>query len=43
VADLIHHAAQIASLYNLDLGDCVANRYKSNAIRFCPDSDFAKL
>jgi hypothetical protein len=43
VADLIHHAAQIASLYNLDLGTCVIDRYRENALRFCPDSDFAKL
>ena len=43
VADLIHHASQIASIYGLEIGDCVINRYKENAARFCPESDFAKL
>ena len=36
VADLLIHAAQIASLGSLDLGDVLASRYRQNALRFAP-------
>ena len=36
VADLLLHAAQIANLEALDLGDILATRYRQNALRFAP-------
>ena len=43
LADLVMHAAQIASAYQIDLGSALAYRYKENALRFAPDSHFARF
>ncbi|SDG80461.1 hypothetical protein SAMN05216553_111333 [Lentzea fradiae] len=43
LADLVMHAAQIANMLGGDLGRMLVNRYKQNAARFAPDSDFAKI
>lgn len=43
VADLLMHSAQIANLVDGDLGEFLRNRYRQNASRFAPDSDFAAL
>jgi hypothetical protein len=42
VADLIYHASQIASVFGCHISDCVIDRYRSNASRFCPNSVFAQ-
>jgi hypothetical protein len=38
VADLLIHAAQIANIQSLDLGQTLAERYRRNALRFAPQS-----
>lgn len=38
VADLVMHAAQIANIVELDLGEAFAARYRGNATRFAPGS-----
>lgn len=38
VADLLIHAAQIANIESLDLGQALAERYRGNALRFAPQS-----
>ncbi len=43
VADLLIHAAQIANLVGSDLRDWLESRFKKNALRFAPESEFAKL
>ena len=42
IADLVYHASQIASVFNCHIADCVIDRYRSNALRFCPNSIFAQ-
>jgi hypothetical protein len=43
LADLLMHAAQIANMLGADLGEMLVSRYKQNAARFAPDSEFAKI
>jgi NTP pyrophosphatase (non-canonical NTP hydrolase) len=38
IADLMIHAAQIANLQSLDLGQALTERYRRNALRFAPQS-----
>ncbi len=38
LADLLIHAAQLANIQGLDLGDVLAERYRQNAARFAQDS-----
>lgn len=42
IADLVYHASQIASVFDCGISDCIIERYRSNASRFCPNSIFAK-
>lgn len=42
VADLVHHASQIAAVFDCPISDCIIDRYRNNALRFCPESVFAK-
>lgn len=41
VADLAIHSAQLASIYDVTLGDAWIERLDMNAKRFSPSSDFA--
>lgn len=43
VADLLIHAAQLADLANLDIGDALRSRWQRNAAKFAPSSEFAAL
>lgn len=43
VADLLIHAAQIANIADGDLRSWIEERFKKNAARFAPESEFAKL
>jgi hypothetical protein len=43
VADLLIHAAQISTVINRDLPEVLMDRYRNNAQRFAPESDFTKL
>jgi NTP pyrophosphatase (non-canonical NTP hydrolase) len=43
VADLLIHAAQISSTLGQDLSATLMDRYRRNAQRFAPQSEFAKL
>jgi hypothetical protein len=43
IADLLMHAAQLANCYGLELDSALARRYRSNAQRFAPTSDFAEF
>jgi hypothetical protein len=43
VADLLIHAAQISSALEQDLSETLMDRYRRNAMRFAPESEFAKL
>jgi hypothetical protein len=43
VADLLIHAAQISSALDQDLSVTLMDRYRHNAQRFAPESDFVKL
>ncbi len=43
VADLLIHAAQIGSILDRDLPELLIDRYRQNALRFAPESDFANL
>jgi len=43
VADLLIHAAQISSALGQDLPELLMDRYRRNALRFAPESEFAKL
>jgi hypothetical protein len=43
VADLLIHAAQISTLIDRDLPEMLIDRYRHNALRFAPESDFAHL
>jgi hypothetical protein len=43
VADLVMHAAQLANTYGLELDSALALRYRNNAHRFAPGSDFANF
>ena len=43
VADLLIHAAQISSALDQDLSVTLMDRYRRNAQRFAPESEFAKL
>jgi hypothetical protein len=42
-ADLLIHAAQIISALDQDLSATLMDRYRGNAQRFAPGSEFAKL
>jgi hypothetical protein len=42
IADLTYHASQIAEVFQLDMADCIINRYRDNSARFCPGSEIAK-
>lgn len=39
VADLVMHAAQISNVVGIDLFEVFCSRYRSNALRFAPDSE----
>jgi NTP pyrophosphatase (non-canonical NTP hydrolase) len=43
VADLLIHAAQISSALDQDLPATLMDRYRRNAQRFAPESEFVKL
>jgi len=43
VADLLIHAGQISSVLERDLPEMLIDRYRHNALRFAPQSDFANL
>jgi NTP pyrophosphatase (non-canonical NTP hydrolase) len=43
VADLLIHAAQISSALDQDLSVTLMDRYRHNAQRFAPESEFVKL
>lgn len=42
-ADLVFHAAQIANLQAIDLGEQLVDLWRLNATKFAPDSEFARL
>jgi hypothetical protein len=43
VADLVIHAAQISTVLDQHLPEVLMDRYRHNALRFAPDSDFTSL
>jgi hypothetical protein len=43
IGDLLIHAAQISSALGQDLSATLIDRYRGNAQRFAPESEFAKL
>lgn len=43
VGDLLIHAAQISGALGQDLSATLIDRYRRNAQRFAPESEFAKL
>lgn len=43
IGDLLIHAAQISSALGQDLSATLIDRYRRNAQRFAPESEFAKL
>lgn len=43
LADLVIHAAQIATMVDGDLGEMIRDRYRANSSRFAPDSVFSQI
>jgi hypothetical protein len=43
IGDLLIHAAQISSALGQDLSATLIDRYRRNAQRFAPESEFARL
>lgn len=43
LADLVMHAAQVATLLDADLAGMLIDRYRQNSLRFAPSSAFAEI